>query len=359
MKILAFTKYGQLGASTRLRLLQYVPLLKSEGHQVTAIPLFDDSYVSNLQKGKRNFINIFVAYSQRLSRMLAPKDADLIWIEKECLPWIPDIIERFCWFTNLPTVLDYDDAVFHLYDQHQNFIVKKFLSNKHPRLISESSLVIVGNKYLADFASKFNSRRVEILPTVVDLNRYPYLSNRSRPINQSLTIGWIGQNDSAVNLRLLSRVFKRLKRDYLVNFLAIGIDPQAFGLPMTGIEWAEETEVQQLYGVDIGIMPLQNAPFQRGKCGYKLIQYMACSLPVVASPVGINTTLVKHGVNGFLAESEEQWYVALGQLLKDACLRYRMGQAGRKMVERDYCIRVSGPKLVSLLEEAATSGAVR
>ena len=97
-------------------------------------------------------------------------------------------------------------------------------------------------------------------------------------------------------------------------------------------------------------MPLEDAPFERGKCGYKLIQYMACGLPVVASPVGVNCQIVEHGVNGFLAESPAQWEQAMKTLLANPALRQRMGQAGRKKVEQQYCIQVTGPKMAALLK---------
>jgi glycosyltransferase involved in cell wall biosynthesis len=122
---------------------------------------------------------------------------------------------------------------------------------------------------------------------------------------------------------------------------------------MESIAWSEQTEVQSIANFDIGIMPLLDEPFARGKCGYKLIQYMACGLPVVASPVGVNSQIVEHGVNGFLADTPEQWEHALQTLLTDASLRQRMGQAGRAKVEREFCIQVTGPRLAALLVAAA------
>lgn len=116
---------------------------------------------------------------------------------------------------------------------------------------------------------------------------------------------------------------------------------------------SEEPEVVSIRGFDIGIMPLVDGDFERGKCGYKLIQYMACGLPVVASPVGVNCQIVEHGINGFLAETPEQWEQALQTLLVDAGLRQRMGQAGRQKVEQQYCIQVTDPVLSHLLIEAA------
>ena len=139
-----------------------------------------------------------------------------------------------------------------------------------------------------------------------------------------------------------------------MQFRAIGIDASSLGLSMASEVWSEQTEVESIKKLDIGVMPLRDGPFERGKCGYKLIQYMACGLPVVASPVGVNTTLVEHGVNGFLATSLGEWESALRTLATDPALRHRMGQAGRVKVERDYSLQVAAPKLAGWLVEAAS-----
>ncbi|MFN3590968.1 MAG: glycosyltransferase, partial [Thermaurantiacus sp.] len=119
--------------------------------------------------------------------------------------------------------------------------------------------------------------------------------------------------------------------------------------PFEYLPWSEEDEVALLQGMDIGIMPLDDTPWSRGKCGYKLVQYMACGLPVVASPIGVNSRLAIDGVTGFLATSEQEWEAALSRLLADPALRARLGAEGRRLVEREYCLQVTGPRLVKLL----------
>ena len=166
-------------------------------------------------------------------------------------------------------------------------------------------------------------------------------------------VGWIGQRATADFLRPLAPLFEQLRKQGKGRFTAIGIDAQQLGLPMASVPWSEDTEVASLQALDVGIMPLRDEPFERGKCGYKLIQYMACGLPVVASPVGVNRQIVEHGVNGFLAETPAEWAEALQTLLADPALRQRMGQAGRQKVEQQYSLQVTGPKLASLLMKAA------
>jgi glycosyltransferase involved in cell wall biosynthesis len=134
----------------------------------------------------------------------------------------------------------------------------------------------------------------------------------------------------------------------------MGADPKAEAQPLLDlVEWSEAAEVPFLQAVDIGIMPLSDTPWARGKCGYKLIQYMACGLPVVASPVGVNAEIVEHGVNGFLATTEAEWSEALATLLRDPALRQRMGAAGRRKVEEHYSLQVWGPRVAALLLDVA------
>jgi glycosyltransferase involved in cell wall biosynthesis len=353
MKVLALTRYAQLGASSRIRFLQYLPSLQATGMQVQMAPLFSDEYVRGLQSGRRSLLQMGAAYLQRLRTLLRARDFDLLWIEKETLPWLPAWCERLALPKGIPYVLDYDDAVFHSYDQHRSAWVRRLLGNKHLALMRNANLVVAGNDYLANFARAAGAPRVEVVPTVIDLARYPIPPIRAAlPAPHLPTVGWIGQRSTAAFLRPLVPVFKQLAAQGQARFEAIGIDTVALGLPMHAVPWTEATEVASISRFDVGIMPLADEAFERGKCGYKLIQYMACGLPVVASPVGVNSQIVEHGVNGFLAETPAQWQEALQTLLADPGLRQRMGQAGRRKVEQRYCLQITGPLLASLLFEA-------
>jgi glycosyltransferase involved in cell wall biosynthesis len=287
--------------------------------------------------------------------MLVSGKYDLVWIEKECLPWLPAWAERLLLWSRVPLVLDYDDAVFHEYDGHRHWVIRQLLSNKHPQLIRRAEVVVAGNEYLAEYAHNAGARRVEILPTAIDLERYSQNVEGSNDEGGS-TVGvvWIGQRSTSKFLRPLAPLIERLSAEGKVRFTVIGVSAYHIGLPMTSVPWSEETEVRSLMSNDIGIMPLTDSSFERGKCGYKLIQYMACGLPVVASPVGINRELIENGVNGFLAETLEDWEVSIKTLVEDCELRRKLGAAGRRKVEGDYCTKVTGPILVELLESVAT-----
>jgi glycosyltransferase involved in cell wall biosynthesis len=349
MKVLMLSRYGCLGASSRMRSYQYFPWLEAAGIEVISAPLFSNLYVQGLQRNIRDPIEALRAYAVRVQALLASRKFDLLWIEKEALPWLPAWAEKMLLPSAVRYVLDYDDAVFHYYDKHRISLVKAVLAGKHPALMRGAALVVAGNDYLAEFAQQVGAPHVEVVPTVIDLERYPMVSHK-RAGGDPPCVGWIGQRATASFLLPYAPLFESLTAGGQARFAAIGIDAQSLGLPMVSIPWTEQTEVASIASFDIGIMPLVDAPFERGKCGYKLIQYMACGLPVVASPVGVNRKIVEHGVNGFLAETPEQWARALKTLLGDADLRQRMGRAGRQKVEREYCIQVTGPRMAALLK---------
>lgn len=336
-----------------MRFYQYLPWLEAEGIQVEIAPLFSDDYVRGIQLQHRSTWEVVSAFAQRIHGVWTSGEFKILWIEKELLPWLPSWLERALLMSCAPYVLDYDDAVFHYYDQHRNPFIRALLAGKHPELIKNAALVVAGSAYLADFALAAGARQVELVPTVVDLKRYPLAPVHRAKLGPPC-VGWIGQRSTAAFLTPLESLFVSLCAHGRARFAAIGIDAESLGLPMSSIPWTEHTEVASISGFDIGIMPLRDEPFERGKCGYKLIQYMACGLPVVASPVGVNRQIVEHGVNGFLAETPEEWERALSTLLADAGLRERMGQAGRQKVEAQYCLQVTGPKLARLLTAAAS-----
>ena len=215
--------------------------------------------------------------------------------------------------------------------------------------MASSDLVMAGNPYLADHARRASSPRVEIVPTVVDINVYKVRAEVGG--EDALRVGWIGTPQTWQELaRPVHNVLETILAEQSAQFLAVGAGMQH---KTTGtlqiLPWTEDTEVSLIQSMDIGVMPLPDTPWTRGKCGYKLIQYMACGLPVVASPVGVNRDIVEHGVNGFLAESDDEWRAAVKMLLNDADLRCRMGAAGRKKVEEQYSLQVWGPRVAQML----------
>jgi glycosyltransferase involved in cell wall biosynthesis len=197
--------------------------------------------------------------------------------------------------------------------------------------------------------------RVWILPTVVDLDRYP--ENPQIGHHVPFTVGWIGSFSTTPYLKQVEEPLRTLCAGGDATFVAIGAKrPDLDVAPMEFRAWSEETEIQDGLGFDVGIMPVPDTPWARGKCGYKLIQYMACGLPVVASPVGVNCDIVETGRNGFLAETPQEWGKALATLRSDERAARQMGQQGRRKVEEKYCLAVTAPRLLDRMRETVAGG---
>ncbi|TWD86096.1 glycosyltransferase involved in cell wall biosynthesis [Variovorax beijingensis] len=351
MKILALTRYGRLGASSRLRTMQFLPLLKTAGMDGLISPLFGDAMLINKYKRRQYSAGaVLKAYGNRVAQLLHRHHFDLIWIEKEALPWTPALCERVL-LSGVPYVLDYDDAIFHKYDQHRSVWVRWLLGRRIDRLMADARLVIAGNDYLAQRARKAGARWVEVLPTVVDLERYAAKPPNQRRVDIPYIV-WIGSPSTVKYLAALEAPLAALAARSPFKLRVIGGSLKMTGVDVECVPWTEESEVQSIAECDIGVMPLNDSPWERGKCGYKLIQYMACGLPVVASPIGVNTKIVRDGVNGFLVTSADAWVGKLEQLLRDADLRRSMGREGRRSVEAEYCVQQAGPLLANLLVKA-------
>jgi glycosyltransferase involved in cell wall biosynthesis len=186
---------------------------------------------------------------------------------------------------------------------------------------------------------------------VVDLDRYPGLPPEPA---EPFTVGWIGSPTASASLQEIVPALRALQGSGSARLRLVGAGAVALpGVEATVVPWSEAGEAAEIARFHVGVMPLRDDLWSRGKCGYKLIQYMAAARPVVASPVGVNTEIVEDGVNGFLARSPSDWTTALERLRADSKLRVRMGEAGRKRVEDRYNLRVTAPRLANLLREAA------
>ncbi len=354
MRVTAFTKYDREAASTRQRLLQYLPHLAAAGIEVEVFPLLDDAYVRGLASGAaRSKSAIAAAYARRLRQLLTIQTADLVWIYAELFPWLPTTFERLAFRSGKPVVYDFDDAFFHPYDDHRSGFVRQMLGGKLKPLMRGAAAVCAGNDYLKDYADNAGASAI-VLPTVVDTDRYiPRKDNAHRP----LTVGWIGSPSTWQFVQPFLQLLADLCRERDIRFVAVGAGAAAEAdhfEGMTFVPWSEDSEIDSVQSMDIGIMPLPDEPWARGKSGYKLVQYMACGLPVVASPVGVNSTIVKDGETGLLATDVIQWRTALGRLIDDDGLRSGMGEAGRRRAVDFYSLHAHAPRLIEVMLKAAS-----
>jgi glycosyltransferase involved in cell wall biosynthesis len=346
--VLLLTRYERLGASSRVRFLQFLPALERLGFTFDVRPMLSNDYVRALYGGPPvGTWSIVKAYGRRLNALRRRMRHDVVWLEKEALPWLPAWVE-IARLQGIPYVADYDDAWFHRYESHW---LSPLLGHKLDKVMQVSHTVVAGNDFLARRARQAGAHRVEIVPSAIDLDRYQNLTVRLP--DGRLNVGWIGHPLTAHYLPIVAPVLRAVDG---VNLQVVGGPvPDAFaGISAESFPWTEDSEIARIADFDVGIMPLHDTPWERGKCAYKLIQVMAAGKPVIASPVGANCQVVRHGVNGFLADTEVEWIDALRRLA-DPDLRRRMGEEARRTVEESYAATVVVPRLASILAAAAAS----
>lgn len=345
IRVLAFTKYSEAGPSSRYRHYNYQACLKSNGIDFLISPLFTASYFStNTMVVKMLYVVLALAKRMcvLLSVFVSRRGIKLVIIEYELFPFFPAVIERLLVILRIPYIVDYDDAIFHKYDQHCNALVRLLLKDKIATVMKYAEVVTTGNEYLGNYARRHNSAILR-LPTVVVLEKYKKKLDRSvdkKEVEAPFLVAWIGSKSTSNYVLDILPAMVSFAEKYHVHFNLIGFDSSLLGLDchrnINVIPWDEATEIDELLKCDVGIMPLKNDPWSKGKCGFKLIQYMSCQKPVIASPVGINTSLVVNGENGFLAETNEEWFSAFETLYLNKELRIAMGRRNLKKVEEDY-----------------------
>ncbi len=359
LNLLLLSRYDARGASSRLRTLQYVPALEAHGFAVTHLPLFGSVYLDTIYRSggwlagrARSSGRVAAAMTRRLSALLGARRYDVVWVEKELFPYLPGLFERLLARVGVPYVVDYDDAIFHRYDRARSRLVRGLLGAKLDPLLRGAFAVTVGNSYLADYAQRHGARRVESVPTVVDIDRYRHVPE---PVGEAFRIGWIGSPSTAPYLSILHAPLRALAAERPIRLVTVGAPPlDVPGVPVEQHAWTLDSEARLIEGFHAGVMPLLDSPWEQGKCGYKLIQYMACGRPVIASPVGVNGTIVG-GNAGFMAADGAEWLDAFRALAESAERRAAMGAAGRARIEQGYTLQVMAPRVAALLAEAAAS----
>jgi len=349
LSLLVLTRHSELGASSRQRILIYRAALEQAGFAVTVVPFFDRDYLIARYASASLWGPALRAFLRFGRRLRLARDFDLVLLETEVVPWLPGWIDRAA-LGSVPYVLNYDDAWYLRYRAHGSAVVRATLGRKLEGLVRRSALTIAGNDFLARWASDSGARSVLTIPTVVDLAHYPARPQPAGPF----TVGWIGTPISTTYLNSIAEPLRRFCREFDARLLLVGADEACIdGLPCDSVPWNSSDEAENLARCHVGIMPLADDEWSRGKCGYKLIQYMACGRPVIASAVGANLSIVEHGRSGFLVRTPDEWYRALVTLHDDPDLRHAMGAAGRRRVEQAYCTDATIGSLIDGLRAAA------
>lgn len=343
MNVVYFSKSSELGPSSRYRAYQFLPYLHAAGIDCSVRPLLGPAYfkILEIQFGPIRFVAktlyAIARFVKRGCDLLAIHVVDLVVVEGQLFPYCPATIERLLVRLKRKIVIELDDAIY----------LTRFHQRKIPALLRIASGAIVGNQTLAQYAQAFTDD-VIVVPTVVDTDRFrPAESSTAHPHqSEVMTIVWVGLAYNLPYLELLAPTIRELQRTDRVRFRVISSRPPR--LPEVEVDftpWTFGSEVEELQRCHIGVMPLPNDEWARGKCGLKLLQYMAVGLAAVASPVGVNREIVQDGANGFWAQTEDEWHSRLLSLCRDSTLRVRMGQVARRTVEERYSLRVWGPRL--------------
>lgn len=351
MKVLFLTKYDRKAASTRYRHEQYLPILRANGIEGTIAPLLSDEYLKDkFATGRASLGHVIGAFCRRIRDLWSARNYDLVVIHCEIFPYFPAVVERFLNFMKVPYFYDFDDAIFHQYDLHRRPLIRMLLGNKIAKVIRGAEAVLAGNSYLANYARRTN-KNVHIFPTVVDVERYRPKGS-SMP-HERFTIGWLGSPSTARYVKDREVALRTFCSRHDAQLLLVGSGPISMkDVPTVIHEWSEESEIQELMQFDVGIMPITEDPWARGKCGFKLIQYMAAKIPVIASPVGVNADIVTPGRDGYLATTDQEWVQAFEAILADPERGRKMGESGSQKVQAAFSLQVMGPKLVDLIKSS-------
>jgi glycosyltransferase involved in cell wall biosynthesis len=358
IKILALLPFSEEGASVRFRVTQFLPALSAGGFDVDLHPLFDTALFRLLYRPGHVPEKAAALLSRTVDRIRALRQRyDMALIHREAYPIGPPLIER--WLARrVPIVYDFDDAVYLPNTSDANRMIG-FL--KRPAKIAEvirlSTEVIAGNAHLGDYARRYSSH-VNVIPTCVDTAVWRPAAEAPR--GGAPVIGWIGTPTTTPYLIALQDVFGALAKehDFVLRVSGSVAPVHIRGVKVENVAWSREHEISLFNTCDIGVYPLPADEWTLGKCGFKAIQFMACGVPVVASPVGVNNQIIEDGVSGLLANSEAEWRDRLGRLLTDAALRRRMGAAGRGRIEEGYSVHANAPAVVDVFARAARAVAM-
>ena len=357
-KILFLMAHPIEDASCRYRVHQFVPAFERAGYDCVTSS-FSTPELFRVLRSKGHLatkaLHTLFCTVRRVLRLARLSSFDLIVIHRETFPFLTPLFERAVLMNHPRVIFSFDDAIHAGHDDVSVLNHPALYRLKYGRGVDEvlcrSTLVIAGNRVLADYARQFNER-VSMIPTVIDCEKFCYCPPRSD--RKLLTIGWMGSRSTVSYLKPMEPVLRRLAKAHpgRVRF-------RFFGCPdyRPDIPWSEslafnlQTEISDLNSFDIGLMPMPDTDWTRGKCAFKAIQYMALGIPAVAAPVGATTDLIHHNENGLLAATADEWYHALDLLINDIELRRRLAAAGRRTIEESYSLQVWGPRMVSMCDD--------
>ncbi len=353
MKVLAVVpSLYDTSPGQRFRLEQWENLLKEKGVEITYAPFETEQLRHILYQSGRTLQKIRAVtknMNRRRDELNSVKNFDLAYVFREAALLGPAWFERKIARSGVPMIFDFDDAVFVAYKSPSNgYLSYLKFPQKTAEICRLSAHIMAGNPYLAEYSRQFNEN-VTIVPTTIDTEKYRVVEKSAN--SDLITIGWSGSFSTVQHLDTIREVLQELGRQEKFRLRVIGTpDYTISGVDIEAMKWRSETEVEDLEKIDIGVMPLPDDAWSKGKCGLKALQYMALGIPTICSPVGVNSEIIRDGENGFLADGKQEWIKILKKLLHSFELRQKIGLAGRTTVEESYSAKSQVPHVFEIFK---------
>jgi len=346
INVLGLALYGPLAASTRYRLLQYSSGLADRGINLEIYSLLSDEYLKHrFKSGRIPFLTMLKSGISRLGQLLGQRKYQCGILYGELFPLLPGIIESS--LLRVPYIYDFDDAFYLKYRSGGLRLLSPMLGGKFDTVIQRAAAITAGSRVLAEYAEPLNHNTI-FLPTVVDTKRY--LSEPSSKVNDIFTVGWIGSPSTSTYLTQVVEALSLIGNESPVRLIVVGGNSTSIpNVDVVEIQWSEDTAIDHINTFDVGIMPLLDNAWARGKCAFKLIQYMACGVPAIASPVGANSDVLNESC-GIFANGSEQWLQALRYMRDNPEKRKAMGRLARERIESDFSLQRNLPLMASIIK---------
>ncbi len=338
-KIYFFTKYSSLSASVRYRFLIYKKSLQKQGYDVQLKNMFDDKFFKKkIYYNKMNIIMLIFFYFKRFIQLLKINRDTLVIIHLELTPYLFSLGEMILKFKKIKYIVDLDDAI---YFRNEKFIKKQnyktYSINSFKFSLKNADKIFTGNNIISNYVKDFNKNIFEI-PTIIDTQKVN--SKISNKKNKIFTIVWIGSPSTSIYLYeifpYLDEIYLKFK-NFKLRLIGAG-NIQSSKFPIEKFEWNIDTEIRLVSECHVGIMPLADTIWSRSKCGFKLIQYMSCNLPAIASPVGINKDIINENVNGFLCSTKEEWINKIKFCIENKNTLEIMGKRAREIINNKFSL---------------------
>lgn len=351
--IYIFPKYTSKAPSSRYRFYSYVSYYEQVGIKYEIFPLLKDWYLECIwsHRSVLSILHLIVAaYIERFCRILFLSSDCIVYTEAELFPYFPHIAEWYLRKRKIKYIAEYDDAIFHVYDQSRNALIRYLFKKKIMNVMKEASYVIVGCQYLFKYAQASGAQNVVEIPTSIDADKYFSLKKTD---SNKFVIGWIGSYPSSRFIKNIIPALRKLNEEFSFELHLVGFDPTMSylleSIDYKIIKWREETEIDSMKNFSVGIMPLDDTLFSQGKCAFKLVQYMGIGIPTISTPLLSNVNIDK-GAGNLFAYTVEEWYECMLKILQNREHFNKVGMQNREIAMKNYTFQVNKDKYIKILQ---------